>query len=137
MQTGTASSRASFAAFSCLVRLSPGFQIPRLGDISWWGIQQPNCFNVQSDGDLLKKVERRVEITALQPANGSAIDTRINRQRFLSYFLGGPQRPEVPRHSVAQLHGSMGTILLPVYPSDISDIISVRLKVAFTRERME
>lgn len=131
-------SRALFAAsFIALIRLSSGPQVLQLGSIARGSIQQPNRFDVQSDGYFLKQIKRSVEITAFQAADGGAINTRINGQRFLSHLLGGPQCPEVPRHSLAQLHGCMGTILLRVYPSDISNIIGVRLKVALTKEEIE
>ncbi|PON05924.1 hypothetical protein ATY29_19235 [Rhizobium hidalgonense] len=77
----------------------------------------------------VKEIDRRVEIAALDAADGRAIDTSIYGKVLLRHLLIGTHFPKIPCKAIASIHGRMATTLKARNPSDISNIFQFRREV--------
>lgn len=80
----------------------------------------------QRGRDAIEKINRHVEIAALDSADGRAIDSGIHGEILLRHLLVGTHLSKIPSQSIASIHGRMATILKARNPSDISNIFRFR-----------
>jgi hypothetical protein len=109
--------------------LSSGRQGTRRRFTVVWDRKELGDINGQCCRDTIEEINRRVEVTSLDSADGRAVDAGIYGKIFLRNLLVGTHLPKIPSKSFASIHDRMATILKARNPSDISDIFQFMREV--------
>lgn len=87
--------------------------------------------HTQCSSQLFQQIDRGVEAAVFERAHGRAVHAGIDRQMLLADTTRCSGSPQIPSYSITDLHARMPRILMSIYPSDISDIITLRLCPAY------
>jgi hypothetical protein len=102
--------------------LSPGRQRTRRRFTLHRDRKELGDIDGQCSRDTIKEIDRRVEVTSLDSADGRAVDPCVYGKIFLRNLFVGTHLPKIPGKSFTGIHDRMATTLKAHNPSDISNI---------------
>lgn len=116
----------------CLfARLAPRSKLRRWRLVGWRHLEEHADIHTKRGSQFFQKIDRGIEATVFERAHGSSVHAGIDRQMLLADTTRCSGSPQIPSYSITDLHAPMPRILMPLYPSGISNIITLRLRPAY------
>ena len=118
-----------FRGRTLFVGLAPRLQWFRHGIALRWYFEEHRNIDTQSNRQPVEQVHGCIVFTALDAADGGAINPGIHGKIFLRELSSGPHLADIPCNARAGFHASMAIILSARNPWNIFDLIALARRI--------